>query len=173
MKYSLEFKLECIEKFKNGEKISPPDGFTGQIESFMHNVRDWNNAYKSNGIRALSKNGQTILTLEEKLVLVRSVIVGGSVNKISAAAGIGHGNLSNWVKLYKQYGEEGLKCCDRGRKKEFTMTKTKKSKISPTVKEELKLLRERNKYLEAEVEYLKKLNALELQKVIKQAKAKK
>ena len=53
------------------------------------------------------------------------------------------------------------------------MTKTKKSKISPTVKEELKLLRERNKYLEAEVEYLKKLNALELQKVIKQAKAKK
>ena len=49
----------------------------------------------------------------------------------------------------------------------------KKIKPTPTEQEELKLLRERNKYLEAENLYLKKLRALELEKTAKLAKAKK
>lgn len=175
MKYSLKFKLECIEKYRNKEKLIPPKEFKGLQSSFEHNVRDWSNAYKSGGIRALSKERQIILTPDEKLSLVMAVIAGGSVNKIAAEAGIGHGNLSAWVKKYKQFGEEGLKCSKKEirESKQFTMSKAKKSKLSPSIKEELKLLRERNKYLEAEVEYLKKLNALELQKGVMQTKAKK
>ena len=46
-------------------------------------------------------------------------------------------------------------------------------KSTPTEQEELKLLRERNKYLEAENLYLKKLRALEFEKTAKLAKAKK
>ena len=49
----------------------------------------------------------------------------------------------------------------------------KKIKLTPTEQEELKLLNERNKYLEAENLYLKKMRALELEKTANLAKAKK
>ena len=49
----------------------------------------------------------------------------------------------------------------------------KKAKPAQTEREELKLLRERNEYLEAENLYLKKLRALELAKTAKLAKARK
>ena len=51
--------------------------------------------------------------------------------------------------------------------------KTKKTKLSVSEKEELKLLRERNEYLEMENEYLKKLDALVSKREAAEARAKK
>ena len=53
------------------------------------------------------------------------------------------------------------------------MSPKRKNKTSPTEEEELKLLRERNEYLEIENEYLKKLDALVAKREAKQHKAKK
>lgn len=174
-KFTLEYKLECIEKFKNHEKIDIPDGYKSLPSTFYHNVRDWYNAYRINGVKALSTRGQNLLTHEQKLALVRLVIAGKTVRSVAAEHCVGHGNLSQWVKQYKLYGEDGLKCSTRGRKTKdlFMKSRAKKSKISPSVKEELQLLRKRNEYLEAEVEYLKKLDALETTKEAKHPKAKK
>jgi len=174
-KFTLEFKLECIEKFKNHEKIEIPKDYTSLPDTFYHNVRDWYNAFRNNGVKALSTNGQNLLTYEQKLALVRLVITGKTVRNVAAEHCIGHGNLSQWVKKYKLYGEDGLKCFIRGKKTRnlFMKSRTKKSRISPSVKEELELLRKRNEYLEAEVEYLKKLDALETTKEAKHPKAKK
>ena len=174
-KFTLEFKLECIEKYKNHEKIEVPEDYKSLPTTFFHNVRDWYHAYEINGIKALSTSGQNPLTLEQKVALVRLVISGRTVRSLAAEHCIGHGNLSHWVQMYKLYKEDGLKCFTRGKKTKdlFMKSRTKKSKISPSVQEELDLLRKRNEYLEAEVEYLKKLDALELMKKAKQPKAKK
>ena len=51
--------------------------------------------------------------------------------------------------------------------------KTKKPKLSISEQEELKLLRERNEYLEMENEYLKKLDALVSKREAAEAKVKK
>mgnify|MGYP002514394576 CR=1 FL=1 len=51
--------------------------------------------------------------------------------------------------------------------------KIKKSKLSISEQEELKLLRERNEYLEMENEYLKKLDALVSKREAAEARAKK
>ena len=51
--------------------------------------------------------------------------------------------------------------------------KAKKARLSPSEREELKLLRERNEYLEMENEYLKKLDALVSKREAAEAKAKK
>lgn len=175
MKFALEFKLECIEKFKKGEKIDIPDGYPSLPETFYHNVRDWIKAYSVNGVKALATKGQNVLSQEQKLALVRMVIAGKTVRAVAAEHCVGHGTLGAWVKKYKLYGEDGLKCFARGRKTKdlFMKSRTKKSRISPSVKEELLLLRQRNEYLEAEVAYLKKLEALEMAKGTKHPKAKK
>ena len=51
--------------------------------------------------------------------------------------------------------------------------KTKKLKLSVSEQEELKLLRERNEYLEMENEYLKKLDTLVSKREAAEAKVKK
>ena len=69
---------------------------------------------------------------------------------------------------------DGLQC-KKGRPtdKIIMSKKTKKSKLSVSEQEELKLLRERNEYLEMENEYLKKLDALVSKREAAEARAKK
>ena len=53
MKYSWEFKLECISKYKNGEHISTPGKRMRQKDIFMGYVRSWTNKYDDLGINGL------------------------------------------------------------------------------------------------------------------------
>ena len=55
----------------------------------------------------------------------------------------------------------------------MTKKKDKKPKLSASEQEELKLLRERNRFLEMENEYLKKLDALVSKREAAETKAKK
>jgi hypothetical protein len=78
------------------------------------------------------------------------------------------------VRKYNERGMEGLQCKQGRKPKQFVMkTKTKKSKLTISEQEELKLLRERNEYLEMENEYLKKLDALVSKREAAEAKVKK
>lgn len=61
--------------------------------------------------------------------------------------------------------------CKKGRPTKQLVMK-KKTKLSISEQEELKLLRERNEYLEMENEYLKKLDALVSKREAAEAKAK-
>ena len=68
---------------------------------------------------------------------------------------------------------DGLQCKKCRLTKQLVMKKkTKKTKLSISEQEELKLLRERNEYLEMENEYLKKLDALVSKREAAEAKAK-
>lgn len=174
MKYSWEFKLECVNKYKNGEYINipgPPDFH----HNFMNHVRDWVATYDDLGIDGL-KHSPTNKnwTPEKRFELVAKVLAGNSIKSVAKNAHIDSGQLSQWVRRYNEKGMDGLQCKKGRPTKQFVMKKkTKKTKLSISEQEELKLLRERNEYLEMENEYLKKLDALVSKREAAEAKAKK
>ena len=174
MKYSWEFKLECVNKYKNGDKINF-SGIPKGKDSFMSQVRIWTKNYDDLGVDGL-KHSSTIKdrTPQERFELVAKVLAGNSIKKVAKEAHINPGQLYQWVRKYNEKGMDGLQCKKGRPTKQIVMKKkTKKSKLSISEQEELKLLRERNEYLEMENEYLKKLDALVSKREAAEARAKK
>ena len=174
MKYSWEFKLECVNKYKKGEYINHP-GTPNQRDSFMSHVRIWAKTYDDLGVDGL-KHSPTNKdwTPENRFELVAKVLAGLSITSVAKNEHISKGQLYQWVRRYNEKGMDGLQCKKGRPTKQFVMKKkTKKTKLSISEHEELKLLRERNEYLEMENEYLKKLDALVSKREAVEAKAKK
>ena len=174
MKYSWEFKLECVNKYKKGEKINFP-GIPKGEDSFMGQVRIWTKNYDDLGIDGLkhSTNNKD-WTPEKRFELVAKVHAGNSIKSIAKNTHINPGQLYQWVRRYNEKGMDGLQCIKGRPTKQLVMKKkTKKTKLSISEQEELKLLRERNEYLEMENEYLKKLDALVSKREAAEARAKK
>ena len=174
MKYSWEFKLECVNKYKNGEYINT-SGSPSFHHAFMQYVRTWVAAYDELGVDGL-KHSPTYKdwTPEKRFEIVAKVLAGNSITSVAKNTHISPGQLHQWVRKYNEKGMDGLQCRKGRPTKQFVMKKnTKKSKLSISEQEELKLLRERNEYLEMENEYLKKLDALVSKREAAEAKAKK
>ena len=174
MKYSWKFKLECVNKYKNGEYINHP-GTPKQHDNFMNHVREWNKFYDDLGVDGLKHSLiNKDWTPEKRFDLVAKVLSGNSITSVAKNAHISSGQLYQWVRRYNGKGMDGLQCKQGRPSKLIVMKKkNKKSKLSISEKEELKLLRERNEYLEMENEYLKKLDALVSKREAAEAKAKK
>ena len=174
MKYSWEFKLECVNKYKNGEYINI-SGSPSFHHNFMIRVRDWAATYDELGIDGLKHSSTNKnWTPEERFELVAKVLAGNSIRSVSKNAHINNGQLYQWVRRYNEKGMDGLQCKKGRPTKQIVMKKkTKKTKLSISEQEELKLLRERNEYLEMENEYLKKLDALVSKREAAEARAKK
>ena len=174
MKYSLEFKLECVNKYKNGDFIILPPGLRSR-DSFMAHIRTWVKTYDDLGIDGLKHSSTNKnWTPEKRFELVAKVLAGNSIQSVADKAHINNGQLYHWVIRYNEKGMDGLQCKKGRPTKQFVMKKkTKKTKLSISEQEELKLLRERNEYLEMENEYLKKLDALVSKREAAEAKAKK
>ena len=171
MKYSWKFKLECVGKYKNGGWIETPPGCKYR-RTFLNLVRVWAKDYEDLGIEGL-KHSPTNKdwTPEERFALVARVLAGGSIASVAKEAHVNGGQLCQWVRRYDERGMGGLQC-KKGRQP-MKEKKAKKAKLSVTEREELRLLRERNEYLEMENEYLKKLDALVSAREAAEAKAKK
>ena len=171
MKYDLKFKLDCVLKYKEGRRDFVPKGISRG--SFLTNVRAWVKSYDDLGVDGLKHpHANKAWTWEEKLGLISKVLAGNSVTSVAKNAHVNAGQVYNWLRRYREKGLDGLEC-RHGRRPSGTPMPKKKTKLTQTEREELKLLRERNKYLEVENLYLKKLRALELEKTAKLAKAKK
>ena len=175
MKYSWEFKLECVSKYKNREHIATPGKRKNQRTSFMRHVREWVQNYDDLGINGLKhSSANKVWTPAKRFELVAKVLAGNSINSVARNAHINDGQLYQWVRKYNERGIDGLQCKQGRPSGQFVMKKkTKKTKLSVSEKEELKLLRERNEYLEMENEYLKKLDALVSKREAAEAKVKK
>ena len=174
MKYSWKFKLECVNKYKNGECVAIV-GTRNQRDSFRTHVKEWAKIYDDLGVEGLKHSSTNKdWTPEKRFELVAKVLVGNSIRNVAKNAYINSGQLYQWVRRYNEKGMDGLQC-KKGRPTKQTVMKkkTKKSKLSISEQEELKLLRERNEYLEMENEYLKKLDALVSKREAAEAKAKK
>lgn len=174
MKYSWEFKLECVNKYKNGEYINI-SGSPGFHHSLMSHIREWVATYDELGVNGL-KHSPTNKnwTPEKRFELVAKVLAGHSISSVAKNAHIDSGQLYKWVRRYNEKGIDGLQCKQGRPTKQLVMKKkTKKTKLSISEQEELKLLRERNEYLEMENEYLKKLDALVSKREAAETRAKK
>ena len=170
MKYSQEFKLDCVKKYKNGEHIEDPPGT--KHESFLRQVRRWTRIYDSLGEIGLSCN-RPKLSIEEILILFTRVENGESYTSAANSQGIQEGQLIRWHRIYLEKGIDGLKSLKRGRKPMKKNTEDNSKLLENMSNEEkLKYYQERNKYLEAENEYLKKLDALVQKRENRQPKKK-
>jgi len=167
MKYTKEFKLECIRKRKEGIYIETPPGIKRRTV-FLGQLRRWEITFRSLGEAGL-EHGKPTLDIDQRLELIQRVENGESYNHAARSAGIGDDLLIKWHRIYLESGIDGLKSIKRGRpsmkKKPDSVKKEDSEKTAKELLEELE-------YLRAENEYLKKLNALVQEREARQQKKK-
>lgn len=164
MKYSYEFKKNCIELYKQGKWADTPRGINKYY--FRNYIRRWNNLVETHGIEVLKhKSHNNSFLVEDKYNSVLEVVKGKSTYQVSIELGISEGNIQNWVNKYKIYGYNGLVNKKKGRKSQnTTMKKTnihKAKKLNESEREELIRLRAENEYIQGRKRNNKKRNRLE------------
>ena len=161
MRYSYEFKLQCIELYRQGIWQETPAGI--KDDNFRGMIRQWVRLEMSNGPDAFKHTGTNkVWTPEMKYELVAKVISGQSNNSVAIAAGISDGLLYSWVRKYKEFGYNGLVDKKKGRKSSNPdMSKPVNPKpLTESEREELIRLRVENAAIKAEIEVVKKRIAL-------------
>lgn len=152
MRFTKEFKLECIRKYKAGERIDDPGGC--KHNTFWNTVLEWVRIYDAMGEIGL-EHKKPKRSWRDKMDMIERVLNGESIKSVAYSNGMKCSLLSKWYKIYQKSGIDGLKLGRRGRPSK-TMKKRKtpnEPKAKDELEKELELLR-------AENEYLKKLNAL-------------
>ena len=110
MRFTKEFKLECIRKYKGGEHIDDPGGC--KHKTFADTVRRWVRIYDSVGEVGLEHRSK-MKTWQDKLALIQHVVDGESLLSVSIDNAIEESLLSKWYKKYQESGIDGLKLLDR------------------------------------------------------------
>ena len=176
MRYSYEFKLECVHLYKDTGTY-PPTPVNVKQYTFRSKVRIWTRLYNLHGADILKhSNENRKWTAEEKLVLINQYKSGKSIMSVAIQTGISDGLLYSWIRKYEELGYNGLVESKKGRpQKNPDMSKKdiEPRKLNESELEELIRLRERCEYLEAQAEVLKKEIALREEKKAAQLKAKK
>ena len=177
MRYSYEYKLKCIEMYKEGRWPETPEGIKDP-EYFRDMIRQWVRIEEANGPEKLRhKDWNKEWSPEERLELVVKVMAGSPIRLVAFNAGINQGMLWQWVQKYKREGYNGLVFKKKGRPpKEPQMKKpnhNKPRKLKESEYEELIRLRAENEYIKAENEVIKKEIALREEKEAARLKAKK
>ena len=176
MRYSFEFKLECVHLYKS-KGCFPPTPENVKQRSFRDKVRIWVRLHDNYGVDALKhSNHNRNWTPEEKLILINQYKAGQSLNSVAINAGINDGMLYSWIRKYDELGYNGLVESKKGRPRNNpNMSKKiiKQRELTESELEELIRLRERCAYLEAESEIIKKEIALREEREAARLKAKK
>jgi len=176
MRYTLEYKLKCIEMYRQGIWAETPEGIKNPHD-FHNMIRRWKRIEEHQGISALNhKPHRKQWTLEERFELVSKVIAGSSIQETACNAGINCGQLYQWVKKYKENGYDGLVNITIGRPRKNPIMKKNPKNSKPLTEEEheeLIRLRSEVEFLKAENEVIKKSIALRHAEWDQQLKAKK
>jgi transposase-like protein len=174
MRYSFEFKVECVDLYHQGIWPDTPEGVSK--ERFHYVILEWVRLERLHGLDALRhKPSNREWSAEEKYELVAKVISGTPRKTVAMDAAISPGLLYQWVQNYKKQGYNGLVSKGKGRpSKEPVMKKNSDPRpLSESEREELIRLRAENEYIKAENEVIKKRIALRQEKWAAQLKAKK
>ena len=174
MRYTYEFKLMCVDLYRQGRYPETPKGISHR--EFHHQIRKWVRIEENCGAEALNhKSKNKEWTAEQRYELVAQVIAGKSNKEVALSNGINPGQLYQWVRKYKELGYNGLESLKKGRPiKEPEMKKNVEPRpLSESEREELIRLRAEVEYMKAENEVIKKRIALRQEKAAAQLKAKK
>ncbi len=105
MKYSNEFKLECVRKYKEGIHIEDPPNT--KHKQFYIQVRRWVRIFDSLGETGL-EHGRPTLGIDQRLELIQRVENGETYTSVALSAGIQGGLLIKWHKIYIEKDIDGL-----------------------------------------------------------------
>ena len=174
-KYSTEFKMKVVKEYL--ESSISYKSLSGKycIPSEVI-VRNWVNAYKSQGYEGLKvKRKNTQYTLEFKLNVVNLYLTGEmSYQSLANELKINNPSIiARWVIDFREKGIEGLKSKKRGRPSKMAKSpkKSKDTKIESAtqltneednslneaqLKEKIKKLEEKNYWLQLENDAIKK-----------------
>jgi len=174
MKYSYEYKLECIEKYRQGKWPETPEGI--KEHNFKIKVLNWSKKEAEFGPESLRhRNRNRVFSAEEKYELVAKVLAGAAYKSTAMHAEIEDSMLHQWVRTYKIKGYEGLAAQRKGRPPKEPQVKKEKlpAELTPSEREEMIRLKAENEYLRAENEVIKKRIALRRERWAEELKAKK
>ncbi len=155
MKYSLEFKLECVNKYKKGIEIKKPDFANTSQKIFLNQVNFWEKIYDKLGVEGLKKKQRNKKwTIDQRLNIVKGFLAGEQIVKISLENNLNPSLISFWAKKYLESGISGLELNKRRPITKSKILNGKRSKVSKNlnskdqsnsltcVYKELKLLKE-------------------------------
>ncbi|AFX74606.1 Mobile element protein [Mesomycoplasma hyorhinis SK76] len=178
MKYSLEFKLECVKKYKKGIEIKKPDFANTSQKNFLNQVNFWEKIYDKLGVEGLKKKPRNKKwTIDQRLNIVKRFLAGEPIVKISLENNLNPSLISFWTKKYLELGISGLEL-KKGRPiMKFKIRNNKAKKVSKNfdskdesnslisvyeelkfLREEIKLFKREKKEFEKEIKLLKKEN---------------
>lgn len=177
MHYSYEYKIKCIDMYRQGQWPEKPETIKDE-QDFHKMIRGWSRIEENCGIEALKhKASNKKWTAEERYELVAKVLAGNSIKNTAYEAGINSGMLSRWVHKYKTKGYNGLVEKKKGRPGKVSNMNSKKAvtpaSLTESEREELIRLRAENEYIKAEIEVIKKRIALRQEREAARLKAKK
>lgn len=155
-KLSKEDKIEIYKRRVQGEKISRLSLTFGVNQSTIkYLVR----LISFHGLQILDRDGNRHYSKELKTQIINEVILQGkSIHTVAIEYALpSRGMLKNWIR---QYRENGYVIVEKPRGRKSTMKQATKPYKAMTYAEKIAYLENKNHYLEAELEYLKKLDAL-------------
>jgi len=165
-KYSVETKLKVINAYLNsGESLRTIGNQFNINDSLVHR---WVTKYNQHGISAF-KNTYTKYSIEFKLDVIKFITeTGASIEEATIQFNIPSFSTAwKWWHTFKTQGVDALRAKKRGR--QLMKPKTKQAQYTKGSNEELLA---QNELLRMEVSYLKKLQALILEKKILQKRKK-
>ncbi len=158
-KYTLEFKLQAIERYK--KELIGTDQLGKELGVSGSNIRKWIKFHELYGDEGLLRTNNQIFRSDFKLKVL-STIENQNLSFMEAARRFNISSESTiiaWRNNYEKSGILGLENKPRGRPVNMSQNKRKKSKSKKPLTREEELL-ERIYQLEAENAVLKKLDAL-------------
>ena len=164
MKYSYEYKKECVKLYREGIWPKTPAGTNKR--TFRKSIRLWVRLEELHGPEILKHGNNINWNPEQKLEIVSKVLAGNSIKSVAIEAGINPGQLHSWLRKYK--------ICRKFDKETMNQrNKSKPKELNESEREELIRLRAENEYIKAENEVIKKEIALRENNYAAQLKAKK
>lgn len=172
-KYNFAFKLRLVTIIQQGKDSI--GGLAKREGLSKSNLKFWLKLYEYYGEQGLHGVARKSFRIEEKLSIIREYQQSGlSLIDISVKHRVsGPSVLAQWNRKFESKGISGLEDSrGRARKTNTIQKMTKKSTI-PGIKpsmSEVEKLKIENEYLRAELDYLKKLEALAQSKQAKKKK---
>lgn len=160
--YSEEFKLYAVQEYLSGKGSLSEICKKLKIKS-TRQLRNWISKYNnheelktySGGTGKIMVKGRKT-TLEERIDIVKDYIESGdSYERIAQKHQISYQQIYQWVQKYKNHGIDGLQDRRGKPKADDMMSETDR------LRAELKMEKAKNKQLEMEVAFLKKLKEIE------------
>ena len=107
MKYDLNFKNDCVGKYKERRRDFVPLDISRS--SFLNHACSWVKTFDELVIYGLKHNSfNKQWTVEQRFDLVAKVLSGDSITNVTKNAHIDSGQLYQWVKKYREKGIDGL-----------------------------------------------------------------